>query len=298
MFAFAHRRLPHAARARRARPAGAEAAGLRARRDRLCLRIDGAQRAAVAAARPAELSRRRDRRLPRASLHPGAAHDLRGHRARLPNASPHRACVSHGRLVAFSLLGAAAPADADCGALLDDRSSCGSSPIVRSALFLSGGVDSGDDCMPACRDRTFGTCASFSAAFPGSPLDESADAAATARALGLAERAHRRADDDSRRLRRDRRRRSTSRLPTRRRFHVVSRARHRAAREGRAGRRRRRPGLAGIHRRRGQTFGQDEASCAVFGMPQAAQRLGAVTDLLPPDRVARAIHRAVAEIRV
>jgi two-component system chemotaxis response regulator CheB len=57
-------------------------------------------------------------------------------------------------------------------------------------------------------------------------------------------------------------------------------------------------GLLEIHRRQGQTFGQDEATCAVFGMPQAAQRLGAVTDLLPPDRVARAIHRAVAEIRV
>jgi hypothetical protein len=33
-------------------------------------------------------------------------------------------------------------------------------------------------------------------------------------------------------------------------------------------------------------------------MPQAAQRLGAVTDLLPPERVAPAIHRAIAEIRV
>jgi two-component system, chemotaxis family, protein-glutamate methylesterase/glutaminase len=57
-------------------------------------------------------------------------------------------------------------------------------------------------------------------------------------------------------------------------------------------------GLLEIHRRRGHTFGQDEASCAVFGMPQAAQRLGAVTDLLPPDRVASAIHRAVAAIRL
>lgn len=55
-------------------------------------------------------------------------------------------------------------------------------------------------------------------------------------------------------------------------------------------------GLLEIHRQRGHTFGQDEASCAVFGMPQAAQRLGAVTDLLPPDRVAPAIHRAVASI--
>jgi two-component system chemotaxis response regulator CheB len=57
-------------------------------------------------------------------------------------------------------------------------------------------------------------------------------------------------------------------------------------------------GLLEIHRQRGHTFGQDEASCAVFGMPMAAQRLGAVTDLLPPDRVSAAIHRAVAEIRV
>jgi two-component system, chemotaxis family, protein-glutamate methylesterase/glutaminase len=57
-------------------------------------------------------------------------------------------------------------------------------------------------------------------------------------------------------------------------------------------------GLLEIHRQRGQTFAQDEASSAVFGMPQAAQRLGAVTDLLPPERVAPAIHRALAEIRV
>ena len=41
-------------------------------------------------------------------------------------------------------------------------------------------------------------------------------------------------------------------------------------------------GLLDIHSRGGYAFGQDEASCAVFGMPRAAQRLGAVTDLLPP----------------
>jgi hypothetical protein len=33
-------------------------------------------------------------------------------------------------------------------------------------------------------------------------------------------------------------------------------------------------------------------------MPRAAQQLGAVTDLLPPDKLASAIRRAVAEIRV
>jgi hypothetical protein len=37
----------------------------------------------------------------------------------------------------------------------------------------------------------------------------------------------------------------------------------------------------------------------VFGMPRAAQRLGAVaeTDLLPLDRLAAAVRRAVAEVR-
>lgn len=57
-------------------------------------------------------------------------------------------------------------------------------------------------------------------------------------------------------------------------------------------------GLLEIRSRGGHTFGQDEASCAVFGMPQAAQRLGGVTDLLPPQLVAPAIRRAVAAIRV
>lgn len=53
-------------------------------------------------------------------------------------------------------------------------------------------------------------------------------------------------------------------------------------------------GLLELHSRRGQTFGQDEDSCAVFGMPQAALRLGALTTLLPPEQFAAAIRRAVA----
>lgn len=56
-------------------------------------------------------------------------------------------------------------------------------------------------------------------------------------------------------------------------------------------------GLLEIHRKGGRTLAQDEASCAVFGMPRAAQRLGAVTELLPLDRLAGAICRAVAEVR-
>lgn len=55
-------------------------------------------------------------------------------------------------------------------------------------------------------------------------------------------------------------------------------------------------GLLEIHRKGGRTLAQDEASSAVFGMPRAAQRLGAVTDLLPLDRLAGAICRAVAEV--
>ncbi len=57
-------------------------------------------------------------------------------------------------------------------------------------------------------------------------------------------------------------------------------------------------GLLAIHRNGGRTLAQDEASCAVFGMPRAAQRLGAVTDLLPLDRIAAAIQRVVREVRL
>jgi two-component system chemotaxis response regulator CheB len=55
-------------------------------------------------------------------------------------------------------------------------------------------------------------------------------------------------------------------------------------------------GLLAIRRSGGQTLAQDEATCAVFGMPRAAQRLGAVVDLLALDRMARAIHQAVSGI--
>ena len=56
-------------------------------------------------------------------------------------------------------------------------------------------------------------------------------------------------------------------------------------------------GLLAIHLNGGQTLAQDEKSCAVFGMPRAAQRLGAVTDMLPLDQLATAIQRAVAGVR-
>jgi two-component system chemotaxis response regulator CheB len=56
-------------------------------------------------------------------------------------------------------------------------------------------------------------------------------------------------------------------------------------------------GLLAIHRRGGHTLAQDEASSAVFGMPKAAERLGAVTELLPLDKLAAGIRRAVREVQ-
>jgi two-component system chemotaxis response regulator CheB len=55
-------------------------------------------------------------------------------------------------------------------------------------------------------------------------------------------------------------------------------------------------GLLELRRQGGRTFAQDEASSAVFGMPRAAHRLGAVAngDLLRLDQVATAVRRAVS----
>lgn len=55
-------------------------------------------------------------------------------------------------------------------------------------------------------------------------------------------------------------------------------------------------GLLAVHRAGGQTLAQDEDSCAVFGMPSAAQRMGAVTDVLPLGQLATAIQRAVTRV--
>lgn len=56
-------------------------------------------------------------------------------------------------------------------------------------------------------------------------------------------------------------------------------------------------GLLAIRRRGGVTLAQDEASSAVFGMPKAAERLGAVTEMLPLDKLAPGIHRAVRQVQ-
>jgi two-component system chemotaxis response regulator CheB len=53
-------------------------------------------------------------------------------------------------------------------------------------------------------------------------------------------------------------------------------------------------GLLAMRRRNGRTIGQDESSCAVFGMPKAAVRVGAVTQLLGPEAIAASIKRFVS----
>jgi len=55
-------------------------------------------------------------------------------------------------------------------------------------------------------------------------------------------------------------------------------------------------GLLAIHEGGGRTFAQDEASSTVFGMPKAAARLGAVGEMVPIDKMADAIQRAVREV--
>lgn len=57
-------------------------------------------------------------------------------------------------------------------------------------------------------------------------------------------------------------------------------------------------GLLAMHRQGGTTLAQDEASSAVFGMPKAALRLGAVGEMVPIDRLAASIRRAVHEARI
>lgn len=56
-------------------------------------------------------------------------------------------------------------------------------------------------------------------------------------------------------------------------------------------------GLLALAERGGHTFGQDEASCAVYGMPRAAGDVGAVQQFLDPRGIARAIRRVTAERR-
>ena len=56
-------------------------------------------------------------------------------------------------------------------------------------------------------------------------------------------------------------------------------------------------GLLAIAERGGHTFAQDEASCAVYGMPRAAGEIGAAQQFLDPSGIARAVRRLVPRRR-
>lgn len=47
--------------------------------------------------------------------------------------------------------------------------------------------------------------------------------------------------------------------------------------------------MVGLRRAGGLVLGQDEATCAVYGMPRAAMARGAVSEVLPLGEVAGAI---------
>jgi chemotaxis response regulator CheB len=56
-------------------------------------------------------------------------------------------------------------------------------------------------------------------------------------------------------------------------------------------------GLLALRGRGGRTIAQDEATCAVYGMPRAAFLLGAVGNVLPLGDIATALVRTVREMR-
>jgi two-component system chemotaxis response regulator CheB len=55
-------------------------------------------------------------------------------------------------------------------------------------------------------------------------------------------------------------------------------------------------GLRVLHERGGHTFAQDEASCVVYGMPQAAVALGAVTRIEPLGNLAQALLQQIGHV--
>ncbi len=106
------------------------------------------------------------------------------HVARLPNAHRIEYAMDSGDLAIHRWWSPQPAAVADHGALLDEAIELRLVADRPLGLFLSGGIDSG---TIACRLAATGHAdlRSFSAAFPGSSFDESAEAAETATALGL-----------------------------------------------------------------------------------------------------------------
>lgn len=106
------------------------------------------------------------------------------HIARLPNGHRLEYDLTDGSLDVHRYWSPRAVPTADCRALLDEAIELRLVADRPLGLFLSGGIDSG---TIACRLAATGHTGlrSFSAAFPGSALDESEEARATAAALGL-----------------------------------------------------------------------------------------------------------------
>lgn len=55
-------------------------------------------------------------------------------------------------------------------------------------------------------------------------------------------------------------------------------------------------GMRSLYRRQAYTIAQDEASCAIFGMPRAAIQLGVVREVLPPSAIAPRLVEVIAEM--
>ena len=106
------------------------------------------------------------------------------HVARLPNAHRLEYDLDRGTLAVHRYWSPRPAAAADARALLDDAIALRLVADRPLGVFLSGGIDSG---TIACRVAATGhrDLSTFSAAFPGSAFDESAEAAATAAALRL-----------------------------------------------------------------------------------------------------------------
>ena len=158
-----------------------EAHRLRAARWRLRVRLDGAQRAAVAAARASAVCRRTAIDAYLAHRYVPAPRTIFTNIARLPNAHRLEFELDTGRLSEHRYWSPRpAPVARPSARCSTRRSSCGWSPIVRSACSCRAAS------IPArsragSRPRGTPDLHSFSAAFPGSSFDESAEAAATAR---------------------------------------------------------------------------------------------------------------------